>query len=67
VPINICYTDGEKGEDYEKDFISVTDLSGEEIQSLIRDAIAMKTAGWGSVYQKKVLALLFEKPSCVPV
>jgi len=46
-----------------KDLLSVSDLSHEDIQLLISNAIDMKTAGWVSSLSGKVLALLFEKPS----
>ena len=46
-----------------KDRLSVSDLSHEDIQLLISNAIDMKTAGWVSSLSGKVLALLFEKPS----
>ena len=46
-----------------KDFLSVADLSSEEIHSLISDAIDMKARGWLSWLSGKVLAIMFEKPS----
>jgi len=46
-----------------KDLLSVSDLSGENIHSLISDAVDMKAQGWLSMLDKKVLALIFEKPS----
>ena len=46
-----------------KDLLSVSDLSHEDIQLLISNAIDMKTAGWVSSLSGKVLALLFQKPS----
>ena len=46
-----------------KDLLSVSDLSGEDIRSLISDAVDMKARGWLSVLDRKVLALIFEKPS----
>lgn len=46
-----------------KDLLSVSDLSGENIRLLISDAIDMKAQGWLSLLDKKVLALIFEKPS----
>jgi ornithine carbamoyltransferase len=46
-----------------KDFLSVTDLTGEEIKRLISSAIEMKTDRWTDLLNQKVLVLLFEKPS----
>jgi ornithine carbamoyltransferase len=46
-----------------KDLLSIADLSSEEIQVLINDAIDMKNDGWLSILDRKVLALVFEKPS----
>ncbi len=41
----------------------MADLSSEEIQVLINDAIDMKNDGWLTILDRKVLALVFEKPS----
>jgi ornithine carbamoyltransferase len=46
-----------------KDFLSITDLTGEEILRLISSAIEMKTDRWTELLNQKVLVLLFEKPS----
>jgi ornithine carbamoyltransferase len=46
-----------------KDLLSITDLSREEISVLISDAIDMKTDKWHSILDRKILALVFEKPS----
>ena len=46
-----------------KDLLSVSDLSSEDIHSLIRDAIDMKARGWLSLLNGKTLALVFEKAS----
>ncbi|MFC2072354.1 ornithine carbamoyltransferase [Chloroflexota bacterium] len=46
-----------------KDLLSISDLSGDDIQSLISDAIDMKAKGWFSLLDGKILALIFEKPS----
>jgi len=46
-----------------KDLLSVSDLTGEDIRLLISDAVDMKAQGWLSRLDKKVLALIFEKPS----
>jgi len=46
-----------------KDLLSVADLSGEDIQLLLSDAIEIKARGWLSMLSGKTLALMFEKPS----
>ena len=46
-----------------KDLLSISDLSGDDILSLILDAIDLKAGGWLSLLDQKLLALLFEKPS----
>ncbi|MCK4863290.1 MAG: ornithine carbamoyltransferase [Dehalococcoidales bacterium] len=46
-----------------KDFLSISDLTPEDIRRLISSAMDMKARGWGSLLSEKVLALLFEKPS----
>jgi len=46
-----------------KDLLSISDLTPEGIRQLISAAAAMKSEGWSSRLNKKVLALLFEKPS----
>jgi ornithine carbamoyltransferase len=46
-----------------KDLLSINDLSREEIKALIQDAIDMKNDSWHSILDKKILALVFEKPS----
>jgi ornithine carbamoyltransferase len=46
-----------------KDFLSVTDLTGEEIKRLISSAVEMKADRWTGLLNQKVLVLLFEKPS----
>ncbi len=46
-----------------KDLLSITDLSSEEIHVLISDAIDMKHDKWLSILDRKILALVFEKPS----
>jgi ornithine carbamoyltransferase len=46
-----------------KDFLSVTDLTGEEIMRLILNAIEMKADRWTDLLSQKVIVLLFEKPS----
>jgi ornithine carbamoyltransferase len=46
-----------------KDFLSMADLSTEDIRQLISNAVLMKAEGWSSKLSGKSLALLFEKPS----
>ena len=48
-----------------KDLLSVSDLSPEEIRSLILEAVDMKVNGqdWRSLLEGKNLSLVFEKPS----
>ena len=46
-----------------KDLLSISDLGIEDIRLLISDAVDMKAAGWLSLLEGKVLALVFEKPS----
>jgi len=46
-----------------KDLLSVSDLSAEDISSLISLAVDMKAQGWLSLLDRKILAILFEKPS----
>ncbi len=46
-----------------KDLLSISDLGSEDILSLISDAVDTKARGWLTVLERKVLALVFEKPS----
>ena len=46
-----------------KHLLSVSDLSADDIHSLISAAIDSKDSGWLSLLEHKTLALLFEKPS----
>ncbi len=46
-----------------KDLLSIKDLTGEEIHSLILDAIDLKADGWLSALGQRTLAIVFEKPS----
>jgi len=46
-----------------KDFLSISDLSADDIQSLISDAVKNKGKGWLNLLDRKILAILFEKPS----
>jgi ornithine carbamoyltransferase len=47
----------------EKDLLSISDLSSDDIQLLLSDVEEVKVSGWLSSLGGKVLALLFEKPS----
>jgi ornithine carbamoyltransferase len=46
-----------------KDFLSVSDLSPEEVGELVRDAEKMKSGELGRPLEGKIVVLLFEKPS----
>ena len=46
-----------------KDLLSISDLSSEDIRLLISEAIDMKAEGWLSLLDRKILAIMFEKPS----
>lgn len=46
-----------------KDFLSVADISQEEILSLLSDAKESKGKGWNRLLENRMLAILFEKPS----
>ena len=46
-----------------KDLLSIADLSREDIRLLMSGAIDMKAEGWLSSLDRKILALVFEKPS----
>jgi ornithine carbamoyltransferase len=46
-----------------KDLLSIMDMSSEEIHVLLSDALDMKTDKWHSILDRKILALVFEKPS----
>ena len=46
-----------------KDFLSISDLSTDDIHSLISDAVESKDKGWLTLLDRKILAILFEKPS----
>ena len=46
-----------------KDLLSISDLNSRDIDSLISDTVSLKTQGWSSLLNQKILALLFEKPS----
>ena len=46
-----------------RSFLSISDLTPDEIKALVEDAIKLKSRGWISLLKHKTLALLFEKPS----
>lgn len=46
-----------------KDLLSITDLNSEEVHVVLSDAIDMKRDKWLSILDRKILALVFEKPS----
>jgi ornithine carbamoyltransferase len=46
-----------------KDFLSIADISGQEIQALVSSAMEMKSGGWSSLLSEKAIVLIFEKPS----
>jgi len=46
-----------------KDFLSISDLSADDIHSLISGAVKHKGRGWLNLLDRKILAILFEKPS----
>jgi ornithine carbamoyltransferase len=46
-----------------KDFLSISDLTRDDIETIIYDAVNIKSRGWTSMLEEKVLALLFEHPS----
>ena len=46
-----------------KHFLSVSDITSDDIKSILRDAVALKQQGWSSLLDGRIMALLFEKPS----
>ena len=46
-----------------KDLLSVSDLSSEDIRLLISGTVDMKAQGWLSLLDRKLLVIMFEKPS----
>jgi ornithine carbamoyltransferase len=46
-----------------KHFLSLTDLTPDELELLLADAVKLKTDGWLTLLKNKTLAILFEKPS----
>jgi ornithine carbamoyltransferase len=46
-----------------KDFLSISDLTRDDVESIIYDATDAKSKGWTSTLEGKILALIFEHPS----
>jgi ornithine carbamoyltransferase len=46
-----------------KNFLSITDLTPNELREILDSAIELKTRGWITPLKQKTMALLFEKPS----
>ena len=46
-----------------KHFLTITDLTPNEIQEILDSAVELKTRGWLSLLKNKTAAVLFEKPS----
>lgn len=46
-----------------KHLLSIADLTPDEVESLLKDAIKLKARGWLTLLENKTLAILFEKPS----
>ncbi len=46
-----------------KDLISIADLASDDIQNLIKSAVALKQGGRKPLLEGKIIALIFEKPS----
>ena len=46
-----------------KDLLSISDLTREDLETIIYDAVEIKSKGWNMILEGKVLALLFEHPS----
>ena len=46
-----------------RDFLSIADLNADDIRSLISDAVDSKDKSWISLLERKILAIIFEKPS----
>ncbi|MDO9334271.1 MAG: ornithine carbamoyltransferase [Dehalococcoidales bacterium] len=46
-----------------KHLLSIADLTPDEVESLLKDAIKLKARGWLTLLKNKTLAILFEKPS----
>ena len=46
-----------------KHFLTICDLTPNDVQALIDSALELKTRGWISLLKNKTMAILFEKPS----
>ncbi|MDD5082186.1 MAG: ornithine carbamoyltransferase [Dehalococcoidales bacterium] len=46
-----------------KDLLSISDLTAQDVRSLMSETVGLKARGWTSLLSRKTLALLFEKPS----
>jgi len=46
-----------------KHFLTITDLTPNEVQEILDSAVELKTRGWLSLLKNKTAAVLFEKPS----
>lgn len=46
-----------------KHLLSIADLTPDEVELLLADALKLKSRGWLSLLKNKTLAILFEKPS----
>jgi ornithine carbamoyltransferase len=46
-----------------KHFLTISDLTPNEVQELLDSAVELKTRGWISLLKNKTMAILFEKPS----
>ena len=46
-----------------KHFLSISDLTPNEVQELLDSAVELKTRGWITPLKNKTMAILFEKPS----
>jgi len=52
-----------KTETKPKHFLTVTDLTPNELQAVLDAAVELKTRGWITTLKNKTMALVFEKPS----
>ena len=46
-----------------KDLLSIADLTGADIKALISGAVSSKSKAWNPLLERKIVAILFEKPS----
>ena len=52
-----------KTETKPKHFLTITDLTPNELQAVLDAAVELKTRGWIATLKNKTMALVFEKPS----